>query len=402
MNQIDYLRVIFAAFFTPWGRHETGAVDWGSRLLLHGPPGSRKTAIMREIAIMLGIFFYSLKPGAKGQGGFAVTPVPMEFTKPNGDKHMLLIFPGPDWVAEIGDNPALVLVDEMNTAAPALQAPLLGLCQEKELGSTHMGPRTRVFGCTNSVEDAAGGWDLAPAIANRLGHIQWRDPDIDEWCEYMIRGADPLEVVEKVDVADEEARVLQAWPHAWASATGFITSFLKSKRSAFRKQPKKHEPQSSQAWASPRTWEYAIRMLATSQIHGLTESETDMLIGSYIGEAVTTELATFRNNQDLPDPAELLDGKVKFKHNPHRLDRTMVVLNSCASLVAPKGAHDRVARATRLWMLLDGLLDEVKDLVIPVASTLFKSNLSGPREATKVLAAVKSSLIVTERAKRRR
>lgn len=729
---IDWFKLLYAAFFTPWGTHETGEIDWGARLLLHGPPGSRKTAIMRQLAFVLGIFFYSLKPGAKGQGGFGVTPVPIEVEGGDGKKYMILSFPGPDWVANQRGKPMLVLVDEMNTAPPAIQAPLLGLTQEKEIGSDHLDPRHRVFGATNSVEDAAGGWALKPAIANRLGHIDWPDPEIDDWAEYMIRGASN-DTREPVDIDAEEERVLAAWPHAWASATGIITSFVKSKRSIFRDQPKASDTRSGRAWASPRcydektevltnrgfvlwpevteadrfatlapdgqmsfiqteelyvkeyqgkmhhirgkhvdqlvtpghklyvstghkstecgtdfslqpvecvvdylsgaasrrirmradaewfgentqpaqrignrnidwvtwaefmgwwltdghlqrsrkgqalikitqvdggnrarifelmkrvsttgkvwlcadrvimddevlfkylhrqgrkhdgnrfvprdimdcgpailqsllrgaiggdgwfnkgttyicvgpnqklaadlqeasikaggagrvshrqtrretrvytvsvmgrrysrpmldrscfteedydgkvyccrvepyhtllirrnghtswsgnTWEYATRMLATGAVHRLNDDEINTLIGAYVGNKIANELATFRTQKDLPDPADLLEGNVEFKHNPHRLDRTMVVLNSCATLVAPAGAENRSERAKNLWLLLADLLEDVEDLVTPVAGTLFKSGLSGPKEATPVLAAIKPMLLATER-----
>lgn len=394
---IDYFRILFAAFFTPWGLHEHGEIDWGARLLLHGPPGSRKTAIMRQLAFVLGIFFYSLKPGAKGQGGFGVTPVPIEIEGSDGKKYMILSFPGPDWVANQRGKPMLVLVDEMNTAAPALQAPLLGLTQEKEIGSDHLDPRHRVFGATNSVEDAAGGWDLAPAIANRLGHIDWPDPPVDEWAEYMIRGAVNDER-DPVDIEAEEERVLQAWPHAWAAATGIITSYVKANRSIFRDQPPKHDNRSSRAWASPRTWEYAIRMLATSTIHKLNEEETDLLLGAYVGDKVAAELGTFRNQKDLVDPAQLLEGEVQFKHDPFRLDRTAVTINSCAALVSPQQAENRDKRGKALWILLGKLMEDVEDLVVPVASTLFKSGLSGPKEATPILAEIKPTLMATEKA----
>lgn len=395
MSIINYDRVLFAAFFTQWGTHpESGEIDWGARLLLHGPPGAKKTATTRQLAKALDAYYYSLKPGAKGQGGFGVTPVPTMIDGANGKKQQVLSFPGPDWVGEIGDRPALIVVDEMNTAAPALQAPLLGLTQEKEIGSTFLPARARVIGCTNSVEDAAGGWDLAPSIANRLGHIDWPDPDLDDWAGWMLQGASSTPT-NMINVAAEEARVTQAWPGAWAKASGLITSFLKRRPGLLRKQPKSHEPQASRAWPSPRTWEYATRVLCSAQIHSLNEAETDLFIAAYIGEAATHEFAAWKREQDLPDPALLLEGKEKFEHNPIRLDRTMVVFNQCAALVAPAKAENREARAQQLWKLLLDNIELCEDLIVPVASTLWKCGLYKGKEATTVLAKCKHQLIAT-------
>ena len=113
----------------------------------------------------------------------------------------------------------------------------------------------------------------------------------------------------------------------------------------------------------------ATRALAASEIHHLDESESDRYVGSFVGPAAIRELRSWMVNVDLPDPAELLDGKIEWKHDPDRLDRTMVVCSSCAALVAPQSAEKRIPRAEAAWKLIHGLM-EVSDVVLPAVRTL--------------------------------
>ena len=107
----------------------------------------------------------------------------------------------------------------------------------------------------------------------------------------------------------------------------------------------------------------ATRALAASEIHHLDESESDRYVGSFVGPAAIRELRSWMVNVDLPDPAELLDGKIEWQHDPDRLDRTMVVCSSCAALVAPHSAEKRMPRAEAAWKLIHkGMAEHLRPL----------------------------------------
>lgn len=388
LDGINYERLIYAAFFTPFGRHPvTNEIDWGARVVLRGPPGASKTARLNALAKRIGAKFYSLKPGAKGEGAFGVTPVPYTIKDGDGKEIDVIKFPIPDFVMHLneGNKPALFAFDELNTAPPALQAAMLGGLQEKEFGSGHLGAHVRVIGATNETEDAAGGWDLAPAVANRLGHVDWPDPTVDEVKAYLIGGAE--NIIEQTSDANKiEKKVLDAWPEAWAKAAGQITAFLGIRPTLLRKQPNSGDPQASKAWPSPRTWEYATRALASSMVHNLPEDERDIFIASYIGEGACAELAAWLKDQDIPDPVSVLDGEEKFKHDKKRLDRTNAFLNSCVALVAPAKAAKRKERAVELWKVLGDVQKHAKDLTVPSMKVLADQNLTNFKEARPILA----------------
>jgi len=88
-----------------------------------------------------------------------------------------------------------------------------------------------------------------------------------------------------------------------------------------------------------------------------------------------SEFRTWMVNLDLPDPADVLDGKVAWKHDGRRLDRTLVVLQSCAALVAPEKAEKKKERGNKCWELIGTVLKDAADCAIPAARVLKAANM---------------------------
>lgn len=402
-------RLLHTAMFTPLADGR-----WGLPLLLWGPPGVAKTAIVEATGAAVDFHVEPLSPGERGEGAFGVTPVPVQ----NGSG-TVLEYPPPDWVRNlISDKAAyeekktalidattkithetytklvyltatmeqgIVFLDEINSAPPALAPALLGAIQARRIGGHKFGPRVRVFGAANPVGHAAGGWDLAAPVANRLGHIDWPSPDADEWAAWLVGGDSAIDAI---DAEQEEARVLKAWPEAWAKAAGLAAAFIRRRPELLHKMPADGDEAQSRAWPSPRSWEYATRSMAAAKIHGLDELETDELVAAFVGTAAASEWITWIEEQDLPDPAELLDGKIKWQHDPTRLDRTDAVLQSCSALVIPAAAAKRKERTAAIWGLLAAVMKDAKDLVVPSMTALAKAGLQRGAEARPVLAAL--------------
>lgn len=390
--------IVRASVLTPMGNLFSEEEAWGYPALWHGPPGSTKTSTMSALARMMRYThesaegqlvcpFENTKPGARGEGGFGVTPVPRR----SESGEVVLDFPAPAAIVEKFEHGiGLLLVDELNTAPPALQPPLLGLVQERELGVHKFGSRVRVFGATNTVDEAAGGWDIAPAVANRLCHFDWTDPPIDDWTQWLLGGAN-AESGDVIDLDAEEERVLVDWNKgAWAKACGLVAGYMRARPEMFRQQPKSNDPNASRAWPSPRTWEYATRAIATSEVHGLSKSDRLTMIAAAVGNTAASDLLRWEREQDLPDPGLFLDGKVSFTHNPRRLDRTQALLSACAALVKPESCDNRTARAGALWTFLGQISEDAADLGAPVVGTLWKAKLVGMKEARPVLASMEA------------
>lgn len=356
MNKMNQ-RILHAALFMP--SPEGG---WGLPILGKGKPGTGKTKTVASAARRYGMPYERLSPAERGEGQFGVVPVP--------GADGFLKYPAPDWVEKFTKvGRGLLFVDEINTAPPALQAPLLGLVQLGTIGSFTMPQGVRIIAAQNDVADAAGGWDLAPALANRFGHFDFEGMDPEDWSTGLLAGFAGVEE-RPLDPAAEEARVLELWPNAIARARGLVASFITKRPELLHKQPNKASDKNSRAWPSHRTVEYATYALASSYVHNLTEIDTDTFLAGFVGLGWVQEFATWRANMDLPEPADVLDGKVTFKHDHRRLDRSMAVLSACAALVSPEKAKDRDARANKLWGLIGEVAKDAADVAIPAARAL--------------------------------
>lgn len=372
-------KLLHAALFTP-------LVDgvWGLPILIEGKPGTAKTALINKIARSLGWPCENLRPGARGEGAFGVVPMPDKLA----DGTSILRYPAPEWVEKFrrkdGTEVGIINVDEINTAAPGLQPALLSIPLDREVGGHKFGPRVRCLATMNPVEHAAGGYDLAAPVANRFGRIVWDTPDADEWSAWLVGGCNGMP---PMDADAEEARVLSVWPSAFAKACGLVASFVRRRPELLHKMPADGSPEQSRPWPSPRTWELACRALAGAEVHDLDILDRDELVGAFIGHAAAAEFFAWMEAQDLPSPDAVLDGKVEWKHDPERLDRTEAVLSSCAALLTPKTAEKRHERAAKLWSLFAEVAADAKDIVVPVLRAAVTAGLEkGHKEAVPVLA----------------
>jgi hypothetical protein len=390
---IDVRRVIEAAFLTPMGNlfgSSDGEMVWAPPIVLHSPPGAGKTSYFGWLSKRYAAPFVNMKPGARGEGAIGVVPLPVALP----DGRVVLDFPPPgELVQKFPNKKGLVLVDDLATMAPALQPAYLDVLQERMLGTYRFGGGVRVFGATNSVEDSAGGWDIAPSVANRMGHMPWADPSGADLGKFLQLSADKLDFDDEViDLEREEHRVLNMWPDFWARASQLFAGFLMAHPSMVRRQPKFGDPNASKAWASPRSIEYACRAYAGGMLHRLPAAELNAFVGAFVGQSWANEFETYAVNADLPEPRAFLNSvlakKPIFTHSRTRLDRTTVVLQACVALVSQPQCADRKDLADGLWQWMHLLTDECSDLLAPCVQSLWKAKLVGMPSARPVLAAM--------------
>lgn len=309
--------IIKAALLTPafHGR-------WGLPLLFEGEPGTGKSSQIAAIGKELGLHVEVLMPSIKDPTDISGLPV----VNKSGSVNLA----SPGWAQRLCEaGSGLLFADELTTCAPAVQAALLGVVLEGVVGDTRLPPGVRIISASNSVDDAANGQSLAPPLANRFGHMAWGSPNVDAWSEYMLSlssGSDskgPVTNLEK-----EEARVMELWPAAFAKAVAYTTSFLTKRPELLHAKPSCDDPQSSKAWPSSRTWEFASRALASSYVHKLSAADTHNLISGFVGVGPTSEFLRWMTSAELPDPAKLLKGEVDWNVAETRSDITHAVLQS--------------------------------------------------------------------------
>jgi hypothetical protein len=394
-NSTIQRRIIHASLFTPIGHNRrTKRMRWGLTILFWGKPGVGKSDLVESVCDESGLWCLVLSPGLHGEGAFGCVPVPITLD----DGTVVLTYPPPEWTKDPNYDPEIggcVFVDEMGTAANAVQPPLLGLLQNRKVGFTYLGDNMRTMGAANPPECGAGGYDLAAPLANRQGHKEWDDYNVDEHTAYVMSDDIDHGTPQRIDPRKEMERVLKAWDSPWARARGLWTAFLKRRPELKHKMPAEGDPAMSRAWPSDRIWVSAGRALASAEVHNLSDTGKEIFVASFLGEKTANEFFTFITEADLPDPEEVLDGKVNFQHNPKRLDRTCAVLQSCTALVVSKSAAKRKARSAKLWELITEIGDSkaALDLLVPSATALVRANLHSMVTGAKLLARLNPVLV---------
>jgi MoxR-like ATPase len=356
LSHAEIRNVLRAAFFTPGfgGR-------WGLPLLLIGDPGIGKTSMARSEARDAGLASEVLVGSVCDPTDFGGIPAPP--SDGTGFARYLL----PEWVKRVSEwaDGGVLVLDELTCVPPAQQAAMLGLALDGALGGVRLDNRVRIIAACNPPEQAVGGGALPMPMANRFGHLWVQPASIDDWAA-ILRG-DAYGVPSDASVT--EADVLAVWDAAYQQAQALVVTFLRRRPELRQRTPKPGSADAEGAWASLRSWEFAMRALAGARIHGLTDGERDALIAGFVGQAPALEFVTWLRDADLPDAADVLDGKVQWSPSPMRPDRTQAVLASCVAVVRNDKTSLKVERGRRLWNILAGLT-QTPDLVLEPATLL--------------------------------
>lgn len=367
-------QIVKASLYTPLKHNR-----WGLPLLLEGQPGVGKSAILEQICAQSGLQCETLTASDRDPTDFSGLPFP------NKD-HTKITRLVEGWMARMFEwERGVVFIDELSTLPGVLQAVLLRGVREGVWGGREAPKGVRFISAMNPSEIASGGHKISQPLANRFGWIDFMPPTPTAWAEYMMgTGTDNVE--NPLNAADEEKRVMAAWPNAYATSVGAMTSAVLRLNHLLFSKPQNGDPKASRAWASPRTMEMATRAMASGIVHNLSQADADMFMASFIGDDVASEIIAYRNKQDLPDPSEILDGKEKFVHSPKRIDRTWAVMNSCTTLLVPTNCENRTARAKVMWDMLGDIAEDVGDIAAAPTRQLLKAGLAkGQKGAFVVL-----------------
>lgn len=377
---LPYIRTFRFLMFTP-GNKEV----WGLPALFEAEPGTSKTSRARFAAKLFGMPCKTLSPGLHGEGAFGVVMVPTQH-----GKRTYLDSPPPYWVRTFRDDedqpiPGLVMVDELLAAMGALRPPLLGLIDERMIGDTFLGGPVRVLGFTNSA-DACGTDPLTPQLSNRFLHPKWYAPSATELGEHFLTGTDLSKVQVELDPIEEQKRVMAIWEQYRTPAAALVSKYLESNPGEMHRQPKLNTPGAGGAWPSRRSWELAIRVLAGGRLHGLSVEEINNMLEWTIGATSAGTFQTYLAKMDLPNPADVVDGKVSILPlDPTRLDKTYVTLDACAAFVISDTSPAKAKRGVALWTILETIGKSTPDLMMKPAQTLLKARVMAPMSAIAVL-----------------
>ena len=283
-------------------------------VLIWGPPGVGKTAFFKQLAEILKRKLTTVMASVREPQDFAGLPlVDVE------NKEVHLVPPG--WARAL-EEAAIVFFDEISTTAPATQAPLLRTIHERTVGDNfQFPPHTSIGAAANPPDQAAGGWELAPPLANRFFHVDWQFIP-ENWVSGFISG-----------FPEPNIPILpNNWKEFMPAARGNIASFIK-KRSSLCLEVPKEEAKASRAWPSPRSWEMASVLMAAGNAVGADEDLMNILVSGCVGDGAANEFLSWLKELDLPDPEDILKNPSSIQL-PKRGDRAYAALASVISAVA--------------------------------------------------------------------
>jgi len=313
MNLQELMRVVL---YTPGvnGR-------WGLPVIFEGKPGTAKTSRITRESAALHLDTITLIASLREPTDFAGFAVPEKGSiKRYVEK----------WVDKCMDlDNCVVFLDELNTAPPSVQKALLRVVLEGVVGDSCLPIGVRFVAAQNSVDDAADGYELSAALANRFGHIQWPAPSAAEWALALNSGfGGDINVVDPAATAKMQDYVTKKWDAAYGRAAALVSGFIMRRTDLLNFKPK-----TGIAVASPRTWEMATRALSGCFIHNASDDTRNELISAFIGDGPASELIAFITSADLPDATKYLDGTERWTPNPRRMDTTFAMLQMCVNVI---------------------------------------------------------------------
>ncbi len=242
-------------------------VDEKVPVFLWGPPGIGKSSIVRQIAQEKGIGFVDLRLSLLDPTDLRGIPF-FDQESRQAVWEPAAVLPGGS------EAEGILFLDELNTAAPMVQASAYQLILDRRIGEYRLPDGWAIVAAGNRESDRGVVYRMPAPLANRFVHLEMAI-DVEQWRRWAIGAG--------ID----------------ASIIGFISArpdalFAFDAKSSHR------------SFATPRSWEYVDKILKSTP-----EPELLMpLISGSIGEELAAEFLSWRTSADeLPDLKALLEGE---------------------------------------------------------------------------------------------
>ncbi len=242
-------------------------------VFLWGPPGVGKSEVIAGLTEELGGHMIDLRLGQMEPTDIRGIPF---FNKDRGLMDWAAPVDLPD--QELADQyPIIVLfLDEMNSAAPAVQAAAYQLILNRRIGKYCLPDNVAIVAAGNREGDKGVTYRMPSPLANRFVHLEVRS-DFEAWQAWAVSKKIHKDVV------------------------GYI-SFAKQDLFDF-------DPRSpSRSFATPRSWTFVSNFLEDD----IPDNELTDLIAGTVGEGLAVKFMAHRKvSGQMPNPTEILEGKVK-------------------------------------------------------------------------------------------
>jgi len=170
----------------------------------------------------------------------------------------------------------ILFLDEMNSAAPAVQAAAYQLILNRRVGTYELPDNVYIVAAGNREADKGVVYRMPAPLANRFVHLEL-SVDFADWFSWAVDNKIHKDVV------------------------GYLQF---SKKDLYDFDPKSP----SRSFATPRSWSFVSELLEDE----LDEETTTDLVSGSVGEGLALKFVAHRKvASQMPNPADILAGKVK-------------------------------------------------------------------------------------------
>ena len=254
--------------------------------------------------------------------------------------------------AELPTDPkstAILFLDELNSAPPAVQAAAYQLILNRKVGTYVLPAGVDIVAAGNRDGDKGVTYRMPAPLANRFVHLEMK-VDFEDWQDWATLNGIHPEVVGYVGYAKQDLY--------------------------------DYDPKSpSKSFATPRSWSFVSDLVSDEEID--TESLTNLVSGA-IGDGLAVKFMAHRKiASKLPKPDDILDGKVKDLEIKEVSAMYSLTVGLCYELKerADKKVKDWDAMADRFFQYM--MKNFPTELVVMGAKTAL-TNYDLPLDASKM------------------
>ena len=242
-------------------------------IFLWGPPGIGKSDIIHQIgeymeAHVIDVRLSLWEPtDIKGIPFFNSNANTMEWAPPSE-------LPSEEFASKHKN--IILFLDEMNSAAPSVQAAAYQLILNRKVGTYCLPDNVMIVAAGNREADKGVTYRMPAPLANRFIHLEMA-VSFDDWFQWAVNNSIHKDVV------------------------GFLQF---SKKDLYDFDPKS----SSRSFATPRSWSFVSELLEDD----IDENTTTDLVSGAVGEGLAVKFMAHRKvASKMPNPTDILAGKVK-------------------------------------------------------------------------------------------
>lgn len=193
----------------------------------------------------------------------------------------------------------ILFLDELNSAAPSVQAAAYQLILNRRIGQYVLPDNVVIIAAGNRETDKGVAYRMPKPLENRFIHFELR-VDFNDWLDWAVDNNINPDIV------------------------GYL-SFAKSDLYNF------DPSSSSRGFATPRSWTFTSELLEDEE--DMPESELVDLVAGCVGEGIAIKFAAHRKvAKDMPNPTDILTGKVKTMQSKEISAMYSLATNLCYEL----------------------------------------------------------------------